>query len=78
MYLVKYQDGMFIDAKEIDWLEIKPGIVKFSIKSDPCGRYNVAEQYHVSFLNKMQLINANGCCDLMAEYSEKEAGDERD
>jgi len=58
MFLIKYGEGIYVDGEEINWIEIKPDNIKFTMKNDPdCEIYTVQDEYRDCFVNNLEVLN---------------------
>lgn len=73
MYLIEYSEGSFVNAENIDWLQIKDsGELVFETASDPTP-FTVDIDMHERFLNQLQALNSN-ICNVEHRYSEQRRG----
>jgi hypothetical protein len=60
MFLVEITKGIFINAEEIDYIDVsKAGIVRLSLHGDSDNVFNVDLEFQSVFINNLQAINHN-------------------
>jgi len=59
MFLVEYDKGRFINAENVDRIQIDKNIIKFTLSGDKDSTFTVEEGFISSFLNCLQALNGN-------------------
>ena len=60
MFLIEYDEGLFVDGEEVNWIEIKVDSMKFTMKNDPdWGTYSVSEKHRDLFVDNLEALNGN-------------------
>jgi hypothetical protein len=60
MFLIEYDENMFVNGENIDWMNIdKNGIVSFTVAGDTENAFFVNALLNDSFLNNLQAIDGN-------------------
>lgn len=59
MFLIKYDDGQYIDAEKIEWLQVKDGKISFTVTADTDTIYTVGADYEDIFINNIYAIDDN-------------------
>ena len=71
MFLVEITKGIFINAEEIDYIDVsKAGIVRLSLRSDSDNVFNVDLEFQSVFINNLQAINDNYNHNIESKYHE--------
>jgi len=59
MFLIEYDKGLFINATEIQRVNVNAGASRFTIKGDPKNSIAVSADYCKTFFNHLQVLNDN-------------------
>lgn len=57
MFLVEYDNGMFINGEDIQWISINEVGTKFTLKGGTESIYTVGASHCEKFLHNIQLLN---------------------
>ena len=59
MFLIEYEEGAYINAEMINWVEVDKGSVEFTLTGDNESVYRVCKDHQESFVNHLQGFNTN-------------------
>lgn len=59
MFLIEYDCGSFVNAEEIQWVDVKSGVARFTLKGNTADAFTVRPAYCSTFFNHLQCINDN-------------------
>ena len=59
MFLIEYEEGVYINAEMINWVEVDKGSVEFTLTGDTVGVYRVCKDHQECFVNHLQGFNTN-------------------
>ena len=59
MFLIEYEEGVYINAEQINWMKIKKEFISFTLIGDMESVFMVLEDYQQTFANHLQKLNSN-------------------
>jgi len=59
MFLIEYDNGLFVNANEISWVDVKAGSARFTLKGESSNIYAVGADHCKTFFNHLQALNDN-------------------
>ena len=59
MFLIEYEEGAYINAEMINWVEVDKRSVEFTLTGDNESVYRVCKDHQECFVNHLQGFNTN-------------------
>lgn len=59
MFLIEFETGRFINGEDIQWVQIKPEKIEFTVRGDIESCFQVANHLQSDFANHLQALNNN-------------------
>ncbi|AUR89327.1 hypothetical protein NVP1122B_36 [Vibrio phage 1.122.B._10N.286.46.F8] len=71
MWIVRLNKKLWLDAEKIDSLFIgSDGGLKVTVTGDASSVFTVESEFESNFLNHLEAMNQNGCCEIQSQVEE--------
>lgn len=59
MFLIEYDNGLFVDGSDIQWISVSNGGARFTLKGETGSVFTVGAEHCKTFFNHLQALNNN-------------------
>lgn len=59
MFLIEYDNGLFVNANDINWVGITASDSRFTLKGDVQSVFTIGKDHCKTFFNHLQALNDN-------------------
>ena len=76
MFLIECEEGVFVNAEKINWIEVDRDKIEFTLEGDVESMFRVCKDHQELFVNHLQCLN-NNISSIEAKYHNINKGGEQ-